>query len=448
MKARVAIIDDEPMVLKRLERALEKEGFAVECFPDGRPYLERLAREPFDIIFTDLRMPGPDGMEVLKESKARREASEVIVITGHGTIESAIQAMKLGAYHYVTKPFKLEEIRHLTHTAWEKIKLRLEDQPAQEEAGRSGSFQRFIGGSPAMREVYSMIQKVALVDCNVLVEGESGTGKELAARAIHDLSPRAGRPFVSFNCGGFSEELITNELFGHEKGSYTGASATKIGLLESAAHGTVFLDEIGEMPLSMQVKLLHVIQDKRILRVGGTKPISLDIRIISATNRNMKNAVAEGTVREDLFYRLNVVTLRLPRLAERREDIPLLVAHFCHTYSQAAKKAKPCISEEAMDLLLNYSFPGNVRELENIIERAVALADDQIIKVHDLPPDLQSLEFRSYEGEELLSLEEMERRHIAKVMEKAGHNKGLAGKILGLPRTTLWRKLKKYSLDD
>ncbi len=448
MKARVAIIDDEPLVGKRLKQALEKEGYVVECFLEGGSYLARLAEQAFDIVFTDLRMPGPSGLEVLKETKAQREASEVIIITGHGSIDSAIQAMKQGAYHYVTKPFKLEEIRHLARSALDKIQLRQENQRLKEEMGRRGSFQRFIGASPAMRELYSMIKKVALVDCNVLIEGESGTGKELAARAIHDLSPRAGRPFVSFNCGGFSEELITNELFGHERGSYTGASATKIGLLESAAHGTVFLDEIGEMPLSMQVKLLHVIQDKRILRVGGTKPISLDIRIVSATNRDMKNAVAEGMVREDLFYRLNVVTLRLPRLAERRDDIPLLAAHFCRLYSQAAGKPEPRISSEAMELLLRYSFPGNVRELENIVERAVALCDDRVIQVADLPPDLRDLEFRSYEGEELQSLEEVERRHIAKVMSKTGHNKGLACKILGLPRTTLWRKLRKFGLED
>jgi len=448
VKASIAIVDDEPLVCRRLERYLGKEGYEVECFLEGRSFLARLTERPFDIVFTDLRMPGPSGLEVLSETKARHQASEVIIITGHGSIDSVIQAMKQGAYHYVTKPFKLEEIRHLAHSALEKQHLREENQRLKDEIGRSSSFQRFIGASPAMREVYSMIKKVALVDCNVLIEGESGTGKELAARAIHDLSPRAGRPFVSFNCGGFSEELITNELFGHERGSFTGASATKIGLLESAAHGTVFLDEIGEMPLPMQVKLLHVIQDKRILRVGGTKPISLDIRVVSATNRDMKNAVAEGAVREDLFYRLNVVTLRLPRLAERREDIPLLATHFCQLYSQAAGRPEPRLSREAMELLQRYGFPGNVRELENIIERAVALCDDKIIKVADLPPDLRDLEFRSYEGEELQPLEEVERRHIAKVMAKTGHNKGLACKILGLPRTTLWRKLKKYGLEN
>ncbi len=448
MKFRVAIIDDEPLVCRRLKQALEKEGYEVECFLEGHSFLHRLPDQPFDIVFTDLRMPGPDGLEVLSQTKARSEASEVIIITGHGSIDNAIEAMKRGAYHYLTKPFQLEEVRHLARSAREKIRLREESRRQESQVDRRGGFQRFIGASPAMREVYSMIEKVAPVDCNVLIEGESGTGKELAARAIHDLSPRAGQPFVSFNCGGFSEELITNELFGHEKGSFTGASATKIGLLESAAHGTVFLDEISEMPLSMQVKLLHVIQDKRILRVGGTKPISLDIRIVAATNRDMKNAVAEGLVREDLFYRLNVVTLRLPRLAERREDIPLLAAHFCRMYSQTTGKAKPCVSDEALQLLMSYSFPGNVRELENIIERAVALSENQTIKVSDLPPDLRDLEFSTYEGEELLSLEEVERRHIAKVMAKTGHKKGLASKILGLPRTTLWRKMKKYGLED
>ncbi|BEQ15351.1 sigma-54-dependent transcriptional regulator [Desulfoferula mesophila] len=448
MKARIAVIDDEPIVCRRLQRALLKEGYEVECFGEGSSFLQRLPTHPFDIVFTDLRMPGIDGLEVLRQARSLKPGCEVIVFTGHGSMDTAIQAIKQGAYYYVAKPFQLQEITHLADSALEKIKLKEENRRLKKEVERQSSFQRFIGASPAMRELYSMIQKVALVECNVLIEGESGTGKQLAARAIHDLSPRAERPFVAFNCGGFSEDLIANELFGHERGSYTGASATKIGLLESAAHGTVFLDEVGEMPLSMQVKLLHVLQDKRIMRVGGTKPISLDIRIISATNRDMKNAVAEGMVREDLFYRLNVVTLRLPRLSERREDIPLLAAHFSQRYSQACGKAEPRISAEAMELLMSYSFPGNVRELENIIERAVALCDNRIVRVADLPPDLRDLEFRTYEGEELQSLEEIERRHIAKVITKTGNNKGLACEILGMPRTTLWRKLKKFGLED
>ena len=448
MAARVAIVDDEPIVCSRLQRSLAKDGHDVECFAEGNSFLRRMQDRPFDIVFTDLRMPGIDGMEVLGRIKAEHEGSEVIIITGHSSIDGAIEAVQHGAFHYVAKPLRLEEIRHLATRAEEKITLRRENKRLRDELMRRNRFQGFVGGSPAMRELYSMIEKVASVDCNVLIQGESGTGKELAARAIHYLSPRAKHPFVSFNCGGFSDDLITNELFGHEKGAFTGAVATKIGLLESAAKGTVFLDEIGEVPLSMQVKLLHVLQEKRIFRVGGTKPINLDIRIVSATNRNMKKAAADGTVRDDLFYRLNVVTLRLPRLAERREDIPLLAAHFCRLHSEACGKKVLRISPDALNVLTRYNFPGNVRELENIIERAVALSDSEVIEVGDLPADLQKLEFSSFEGEDIYSLDEVERRHIKMVLSKTNNNKGLASNILGIPRTTFWRKLKKYGLDD
>jgi transcriptional regulator with PAS, ATPase and Fis domain len=297
-----------------------------------------------------------------------------------------------------------------------------------------------------MQEIFAMIKKVAIVNCNVLLQGESGTGKELVARAIHRLSPRKNRPFISFNCGGFTEELICNELFGHEKGAFTGASVTKIGLIESADGGTLFLDEIGEMPPSMQVRLLHVIQEKQILRVGGNKPVNLDIRLIAASNKDIKKATAEGSFREDLFYRLNVVTLRLPRLCERKDDISMLISCFIEKYSRPFEKKIRGISPHALEILMHYNFPGNVRELENIIQRSVALAESDVIRINDLPPDLQKLEFNTLEGEGLLALEEMEKLHIAKVLYKTNYNKNLSCKILNLPRTTLWRKMKKYGL--
>jgi transcriptional regulator with PAS, ATPase and Fis domain len=297
-----------------------------------------------------------------------------------------------------------------------------------------------------MQEIFAMIKKVAIVNCNVLLQGESGTGKELVARSIHRLSPRKNRPFISFNCGGFTEELICNELFGHEKGAFTGASVTKIGLIESADGGTLFLDEIGEMPPSMQVRLLHVIQEKQILRVGGNKPVNLDIRLIAASNKDIKKATAEGSFREDLFYRLNVVTLRLPRLCERKDDISMLISCFIEKYSRPFEKKIRGISPHALEILMHYNFPGNVRELENIIQRSVALAESDVIRISDLPPDLQKLEFNTLEGEGLLALEEMEKLHIAKVLYKTNYNKNLSCKILNLPRTTLWRKMKKYGL--
>jgi len=297
-----------------------------------------------------------------------------------------------------------------------------------------------------MQEIFALIKKIAIVNCNVLLQGESGTGKELAPRSIHLLSPRKERPFVSFNCGGFTEELICKELFGHEKGACTDATATKIGLLESADGGTVFLDEIGEMPLSMQVRLLRVIQEKKILRVGGTKPIDLDIRIIAATNKDLKKAIEEGSFRKDLFYRLNVVSLCLPRLAERKDDIPLLISHFIEKYSRTFGKKTKRVSPQVLDILMEYDFPGNVRELENIIQRAVALEEGVVISAKNLPSDLQRLEFRTLEGDGLRTLEEVEKEHILRVLKKTRYNKSLSCKILNLPRTTLWRKMKKYDL--
>jgi len=446
MRLRIAVIDDEITVCRRLKPALEKDGYAVESFQKAGSFWRRMVQDPFNIIFLDLKLPDVNGMDVLARIKKRYDNVEVIIITGYGSIDSAISAIKKGAYHYVTKPFKLDEIRLLARSAKEKIGLREENRRLRETVNGQEVLKGFIGTSSAMQEIFAMIKKVAIVNCNVLLQGESGTGKELVARSIHRLSPRKNRPFISFNCGGFTEELICNELFGHEKGAFTGAAVTKIGLIESADAGTLFLDEIGEMPPSMQVKLLHVIQEKQILRVGGNTPVNLDIRLIAASNKDIKKATAEGSFREDLFYRLNVVTLRLPRLHERKDDIPMLISYFIEKYSRPFEKKIRGISHHALEILMHYNFPGNVRELENIIQRSVALAESDVIRINDLPPDLQKLEFNTLEGEGLLALEEMEKLHIAKVLDKTDYNKSLSSKILNLPRTTLWRKMKKYGL--
>ena len=446
MGLRIAVIDDEITVCRRLKQALEKGGYGVESFQKAEPFWRRMVQDPFNIIFLDLKLPDVNGMDVLARIKKRYDNVEVIIITGFGSIDSAISAIKKGAYHYVTKPFKLDEIRLLARSAKEKIGLREENRRLRETVNGQDVLKGFIGTSPAMQEIFAMIKKVAIVNCNVLLQGESGTGKELVARSIHRLSPRKNRPFISFNCGGFTEELICNELFGHEKGAFTGASVTKIGLIESADGGTLFLDEIGEMPTSMQVRLLHVIQEKQILRVGGNTPINLDIRLIAASNKDIKKATADGSFREDLFYRLNVVTLRLPRLYERKDDISMLISYFIEKYSRPFEKKIRRISSHALEILMHYNFPGNVRELENIIQRSVALAESEVIRIVDLPPDLQKLEFNTLEGKGLLALEEMEKLHIAKVLDKTDYNKSLSSKILDLPRTTLWRKMKKYGL--
>ncbi|WP_353117917.1 sigma-54 dependent transcriptional regulator [Nitratidesulfovibrio sp.] len=444
---RVAIVDDEPVVCKRLSHALFKEGYEVEAFMSARSFLEAMIDRPFDVVFSDMRLPDMDGLELLPKIKALRPETEVVIVTGYGSIQTAIEAMREGAFHYVTKPVNFTEIRAIAKRAQEKIGMRMENARLREALLGSSGLSSIVGNSPAIQDLFALVRKVAPVDCNVLIQGESGTGKALVALALHHLSPRKNQPFVTFNCGGFTEELISSELFGYEKGAFTGASASKVGLLEAASGGTVFLDEVGEMPLSMQVRLLHVLQERRILRVGGTKPVDLDIRVIAATNRDLKAEVEKGTFREDLFFRLNVVSTTLPRLADRREDIPLLVRHFIDKYALAFRKSVQGIDEQALGALTGYSFPGNVRELENIIERAVALTDGQTIGLLDLPEDIRNLEFDTLEGDGLPTLAEVERRYVIRILEKTGYNKRLAAQVLGVPRTTLWRKLKEYGVE-
>ena len=444
MKLRLAIVDDEEIVCRRLSQALTREDYEVEAFIMGRSFLERMVQQPFDIVFLDMRLPDLDGLEILARVKGLRSETEVVIITGHKSVETAVEAMRNGAYHYIAKPVNLAEIRLLAQSARDKISMRLENLRLREALKGESGLTSIVGNSPLIQELFTMLRKVAPVDCNILIQGASGTGKALVAKAVHQLSPKKDQPFVTFNCGGFTDELINSELFGHERGAFTGATTTKIGLLESAAGGTVFLDEIGEMPINMQVKLLHVIQERQIFRVGGTKPIDLDIRVIAATNKDLKHEVETGAFREDLFFRLNVVFIAVPALSARREDIPLLTRHFIKKYSLAFHKQVTGIQEQALNILLNYSFPGNVRELENIVERALALTEDEEIGPQDLPQDLQNLEFDTLAGDGFPSLAEMEQRYIMKVLQRTGYNKGLTAQILNIPRTTLWRKIKLY----
>ncbi|OIO01449.1 MAG: Fis family transcriptional regulator [Desulfovibrionaceae bacterium CG1_02_65_16] len=448
MAGRVAVVDDEAAARKRLGEAFSRDGYQVETFGDAEAFLARQGQAPFDAVLLDLRLPGMDGLAALKRVKAMGGDTEVVLVTGFGGLEPAIEAIKLGAYHFVAKPVRLAEIRNLIKAACDKVALGRANRQLRQALREETGLESMIGASAAMRGVFELVRKIAPVNCNVLIQGASGTGKALVAKAIHKLSPRRDETFVSFNCGGFTEELIASELFGYEKGAFTGASATRAGLLESAGGGTVFLDEIGEMPPSMQVKLLHVIQERRILRVGGVKPIDLDIRVIAATNRDLKSDVAEGLFREDLFYRLNVVNIHLPSLSERREDIPLLARHFIDKYSLLFHKSVRELSPQALQMLSAYAFPGNVRELENIVERGVALCDGDIFDTGDLPRELNPADARPAQADEpLVSLEELERRHIARVLESTGRNKSLAAQILDVPRTTLWRKLKQFHLE-
>jgi len=444
---KIAVIDDEPIVCREIKRGLSKDGYHVETFAEAESFLKALEQETFDLALCDLRLPGLGGQDVLKHIRTHYPNTEVILITGHGSVDSAIEAIRAGAFHYITKPVKMAEIRLLTQRALDKVALVREKEALKEALFAKDRPAQIVGRSRAMNEVFRLIEKVAPLDCNVLIQGESGTGKEMVARALHRRSPRTQNPFVSFNCGGFTEELISNELFGHEKGAFTGANETKIGLLEAAHTGSIFLDEISEMPTSMQVKLLRFVEERVLLRVGGVRPLPVDVRLIAASNQDLSDMVKRHAFREDLFYRLNVVAITLPPLRTRRDDIPLLVQHFITKYSRAFAKEVHGVSTQVMEILSRYPFPGNVRELENIIERAIALSEETELSVQDLPSDLRELSISSLEKDHWVSLEEKEKEYIREVLINTDYNRNHAAEILGLPRTTLWRKMKRFDLE-
>jgi len=444
---RVALVDDDPIACREMKRSLQKDRYLVETFSDGESALNRMKQAPFDLVVCDLKLPGQNGLQVLRETKERHPNTEFIIVTGHSSVDSAIEAIQSGAFHYVTKPIKQAVLRALASKALEKVRLVKEKEVLKKALYEKGNQKEIIGHSSAMQEVFRLIEKLSPLTCNVLIQGESGTGKELVARALHFKGPRREMPFIPFNCGGFTEELIANELFGHEKGAFTGALNIKIGLLEAAHRGTLFLDEIGEMPPSMQVKLLRFTQERSFLRVGGTRPVEVDARIIAASNVNLSEAVKDKKFREDLYYRLNVVLITIPPLRQRPDDIPVFLHHFLSRCSQVLGKEIAGLAPEVLEVLQNYPYPGNVRELENIVERAVALADERTIRLKDLPSDLQRLSVKSLEPREWPSLEEKEREYIRRVLMETDDQKALAAQILKIPRTTLWRKLKKHGLD-
>jgi len=390
-----------------------------------------------------------DGMEILKRCRELYPDTEVIMITGFATLESGVDAMKHGAFYYIAKPFKLDEVRKVVKEAVEKVSLKKENKHLREQLEHYRGRVKIITQDPAMQRLLDTARQIGPTDCNVLISGESGTGKELFARYLHVSSKRAEGPFFAINCGAFNEELLTSELFGHEKGSFTGANTFKKGLIEMATGGTLFLDEITEMPASMQVKLLRVIQEREMIRVGGTEQIKVDVRLVAATNRNIQDAIREGAFRQDLYFRLNVVTLHIPPLSERKDDIPLLSYYFLKKYAVIMKKDVNDISQDVIGLLLAYDFPGNVRELENIIERGVALATGNTVELAHLPEDLRELNIRTFRKKEgkIPSLEEQETAYIKWVLNEVGGNKTLASQILGIDRVSLWRKLKKYGLE-
>jgi two-component system, NtrC family, response regulator AtoC len=445
-RLRVAVVDDEAITAREIRRCFSRTLSHVDIFSDGESFVKRNRTEPFDVVLCDLRLPGMSGLDVLNQVKQTNPNCEVIIMTGYGAVETAIAAIKKGAFHYITKPFKTAELKSLVFRALEKVALVKEKERLKKTLFSNPSFNDLVGTSKAINGVKKLIRKVAPLNCNVLIQGESGTGKEIVARLLHEQSPRNKGPFVSFNCGGFTEDLIANELFGHEKGAYTGAVDTRIGLIESSHQGTIFLDEIGEMPATMQVKLLRFVQERKLIRVGGILPVAVDTRLIAATNQDLKELVTAKKFREDLYYRLNVVLITLPPLRKRKDDIPLLIRHFLSCYSTGFCKMVEGVDDEALEILAHYPFPGNVRELQNIIERTVALCDGHIIRPKDLPPDLQRLDIDSVEESQPLSLEEKEKEHIQQVLRQTNFQRARTAEILKIPRTTLWRKMKRYKL--
>jgi len=446
---KLLIVDDEKVALKNLEHVLKKEGYEVTATQSGANALALLDKQAFDVILTDLRMEKVDGMQVLKKCRETWPDSEVIMITGFATLDSAVEAMKQGAFYYIAKPFRLDEVRKVVAEALEKIHLKRENQELRAQIESYQGKVKIITQDGAMQRLLEMARQVAPTDCNVLLTGESGTGKELFARYLHSHSGRASGPFLAVNCGAFNEELLANELFGHEKGAFTGAGSDKKGLIETASGGTLFLDEITEMSSSMQVKLLRVIQEREVLRLGGTEPLKVDIRFIAATNRDLQESVKNAAFRQDLFFRLNVVNLHLPPLSQRRDDIPLIAYYCIKKFAALMKKSVQEISPEAMSLLKVYDFPGNVRELENIIERGVAIAGGSTIEVAHLPDDLRDLSVRTFRKKDgrILSLDEQERDYIRWVLQESNGNQTLAAQVLGIDRVSLWRKLKRYELN-
>ncbi len=447
---RVLIVDDEATAVDNLAHVCRKEGYAVTTRTSGAGAIEALKKMRFDVILTDLRMEKVDGMAVLRQAKDLDPETAVVLITGFATLDSAVEAMKAGAFHYIAKPFRLDEVREVVRNALEFVRLKRENRELRTQLNNSRNEPSIITQDAIMQRLLEMTRQIAPTDTNVLITGESGTGKELLARFIHTQSTRNENTFQAVNCGALQEDLLANELFGHEKGAYTGATEARVGLIEAASGGTLFLDEIAEMSLGMQVKLLRVIQEREIQRLGSTQAIPVDIRLITATHRDLLDEVAAGRFRQDLYYRLDVVGLHLPPLADRRDDIPLLAFYFLRKHAVRMGRTVVDIDPTAMAALLDYGYPGNIRELENIMERAVTLAQEEQLTMANLPPILveQTVHVVREEAGRLPTLVEREADYIRYVLDRSGQNRTQAAKILGIDRVSLWRKLKKYGMEE
>jgi len=445
-KGRILVVDDEENICEAVKKALERIGYAVETSFDATQALEKIHRSAFDMVICDIKMPGMNGIALLDRIKEHDPTILVLMITGYASIESAVESIRKGAQEYIPKPFTPDQIRFLVERAFERRRLADENLYLRGELRQLHGGEIIIGQSQAMRQVFDLALRVAEADSSVLITGESGVGKEIAARLIHFRSPRASGPFVTVNCSAIPETLLESELFGHKKGAFTGALYTKRGSFELANRGTIFLDEIGDMKPEMQAKLLRVLEEQKVKKVGAEDDTLVDIRVISATNKDLWEEIKAGRFREDLFYRLNVVQIPIPPLREHREDVPLLARHFLHAFSKDMKKLVAGFSEEALSFLKAYDWPGNIRELKNAIERAVLfVAPGELIRRSHFPPQMRADVDRttSFPSREFKNLRAMELAYIKEVLEACGGNKAKAAEILGVSPSTLWRKLQE-----
>ena len=441
LKGRILIVDDELVVRDSLQKWFDSEGYDAGAVSSGREALFAVQQKQYDLVLLDIKMPGMDGMELQKKLREVDSDLTVVIMTGYASVETAVEALKMGAYDYITKPVDPDELVHLVSNALGHKRYKRELERLRENLQEIYPDTKLIGNSPAIRRVLELVEMVAATDTTVLIFGESGTGKELVARAIHAASPRRNMPMVVIHCGALTETLLESELFGHERGAFTGAQYRKKGKFEVADGGSVFLDEIGDISLKTQTDLLRVLQEKEIQRVGGSQTVKVDFRCIAATNKNLEDLVKAGTFRPDLYYRLKVFAIDLPPLRERREDIPLLADHFLKKFATAMNKPLPALSSQAVDLLLAHDWPGNVRELENAVERAMVIGRGPEIQPADFPFQLQPTQ--AVAGR---TLEEIERSHIERVLQETAGNLSRAARILDIDRTTLYNKLRRYGL--
>jgi two-component system, NtrC family, response regulator AtoC len=442
---KVLVVDDEEPLRRLLNKELTRKGFSIEVAPDGKTAISLAKQNTYDVVLLDIMMPGMDGISVMKKLRTDPAAPAIIVLTGKATIETAVEAMKYGAYDYLTKPYKLDELVIIINRAYEYEKMSIKNRLLEQELVRKETPFRFVCASMQMKDIHDLIRKIAPTDSPVFIQGESGTGKELVANAIWHYSKRSNLPLIALNCATFSENLIESEVFGHEKGAFTSAFETKYGIVEVAEKGTLFLDEIAEMPIGLQAKLLRFLDTGEFRRVGGNKILTVDVRVIAATNRDLRDCIRQGKFREDLYYRLNVINITIPPLRDRKEDIVELAGYFLQKYGQKLSKAIQGFTQEALASLGSYPWPGNVRELENVVERAAILCETDLVGIRDLSIPGGPVPQEKGAGS---SLEDMERDYILRVLRECHGNQSKASQVLGIDRKTLYLKLRKYGLGD